>query len=112
MPKTYLVEVEGELQSGQVARLLEGVSSEGQLLRAEKVSQVRARGGRTELRLVLREGKKRQIRRMMAAVDHPVVRLARLSIDSVNLGDLKTGQWRYLTDEEVDNLMRCSPAQS
>jgi len=112
MPKTYLVEVEGELQSGQIARLLAGVSSEGQLLRAETVSQVRPRSGTTELRLVLREGKKRQIRRMMAAVDHPVVRLARLAIDSVNLGDLKTGQWRYLTDEEVHKLMRNSPAHS
>ncbi len=112
MPKTYLVEVEGVLESGEVARLLEGVPSEGQLLRAEAVSQVRPRGGTTELRLVLREGKKRQIRRMMAAVDHPVVRLARLSIDTVNLGDLKTGQWRYLTDEEVHKLMRFSPAQS
>jgi len=104
MPKTYLVEIKGELKSEQVARLLEGVDSEGQRLRAEKVFQVLARGGNTVLRLVIREGKKRQIRRMMAAVGHPVARLVRLSVGSVNLGDLKTGQWRYLTDEEVHKL--------
>ena len=108
MPKTYLVEVEGELKSEQIARLLDGVDSEDQRLRAEKVFQVLRRGAHTVLRLVIREGKKRQIRRMMAAVGHPVVRLIRLSVSSVNLGDLKTGQWRYLTDEEVHKLMQIS----
>lgn len=112
MPKTYLVEVEGELKDEQTGGLLEGIQSEGELLRAEKVSQVRPRGRTTELRIVLGEGKKRQIRRMMAAIGHPVVRLTRLSVDTVNLGDLKTGQWRYLTDEEVHKLMRVSPAGS
>ena len=106
MPKTYLVEVEGEFKSEQTGCLLEGIQSEGELLRAEEVTQVRPRGRTTELRLVLGEGKKRQIRRMMAAVGHPVVRLTRLSIDTVNLGDLEKGQWRYLTDEEVHKLMR------
>ena len=108
MPKTYLVEVEGELKNEQIARLLEGVHSEGQVLRAEKVFQVRPCGKTTELRLVIREGKKRQIRRMLAAVGHPVVRLTRLSVHSVSLGDLKTGQWRYLTDEEIHKLMQFS----
>jgi pseudouridine synthase len=106
MPKTYLVEVDGELKNEQIARLLEGVHSEGQVLRAEKVFQVRSCGKTTELRLVIREGKKRQIRRMLAAVGRPVVRLTRLSVHSVTLGDLKTGQWRYLTDEEIHKLMQ------
>ncbi len=51
MPKTYLVEVEGELKSEQIARLLDGVDSEGQRLRTEKVFQVLRRGARTVLRL-------------------------------------------------------------
>jgi 23S rRNA pseudouridine2605 synthase len=110
MPKTYLVEVEGEFKGEQTRCLLEGIQSEGELLRAEKVSQVRSRSKTTELQMVLREGKKRQIRRMMAAIGHPVARLTRLSIDRVKLGDLKTGQWRYLTNEEVHKLMRISPA--
>jgi pseudouridine synthase len=108
MPKTYLVEVEGELKNGQIARLLDGVHSEGQALRAEKVFQVRFRDETTELRLVIREGKKRQIRRMLATVGHPVVRLTRLAVHSVTLGDLKTGQWRYLTHEEIYKLMQFS----
>ena len=100
MPKTYAVEINGALTEAERARLLAGVRSEGELLRAEKVS------GATALRIVIREGKKRQIRRMLAAVGHPVVRLKRLAIGSIELGNLKQGQWRYLTDEEVRTLMR------
>lgn len=109
MTKTYLVEVEGQLKSAQIARLLRGVRSEGQLLRAEKVFQVRHRGDTTELRLVLKEGKKRQIRRMMAAIGHPVTRLVRLAVGPVHLGNLKPSQWRLLTHEEICKLMQFSP---
>lgn len=107
MSKTYFVEVEGELTGADVSRLLAGITSEGEVLRADSISDVRSRGAKTELRLVLREGKKRQIRRMMAAVGHPVKRLVRVAVGPVNLGDLKTAQWRHLTDEEVDQLMHC-----
>ena len=105
MPKTYRVEVEGKLTSEQIARLLKGVTSEGQTLRAERIFDVRPRGDATELRLVLREGKKRQIRRMLDAVGHPVRRLTRLAVGSIELGNLKQGQWRHLSDEEVHKLM-------
>jgi 23S rRNA pseudouridine2605 synthase len=100
MPKTYAVEVAEPLTAAARAQLLAGVISEGERLRAEKVS------GATTLRIVIREGKKRQIRRMLAAVGHPVVRLTRLSIGTMELGNLKQGQWRYLTDEEVHSFMR------
>jgi 23S rRNA pseudouridine2605 synthase len=108
MTKMYLVEVEGELKSAEIARLLNGITSEGQLLRAERIFQVRPLGDATEFRLVLGEGRKRQIRRMMAAVGHPVRRLVRLAIGPVNLGNLKAGQWRYLTDEELEKLQHNS----
>jgi len=100
MPKTYAVEVKGVLSEAARARLLAGVHDDGELLRAEKVS------GTTMLQVVIREGKKRQIRRMLAAVGHPVMRLTRLSVGTIELGNLKQGQWRYLTDEEVRSLMR------
>ena len=112
MSKTYLVEVEGEITSAEIAHLLKGVRNEGELLHAEKIFQVRTRDNATELRLVLSEGKKRQIRRMMAAVGHPVKRLVRLAVGPVELGDLAISQWRYLTDEEVYKLMRFSPSAS
>lgn len=106
MPKTYWVEVDGELKSAEIARLLKGVRSEGEVLRAERIFQVRPRSDTTELCLVLREGRKRQIRRMMAGVGHPVKRLVRIAVGPIELGDLKVGQWRHLTDEEVQKLTK------
>jgi 23S rRNA pseudouridine2605 synthase len=110
MSKTYLVEVEGELKSTEITRLLGGVRSEGELLRADRIFQVHARSRATELRLVLSQGRKRQIRRMMAAVGHPVKRLVRLAVGPISLGNLRKSQWRRLTDEEIQLLMRGSLA--
>ena len=112
MRKTYLVEVEGELNNAEIARLLEGVRSEGELLRAEKVFATRTKMNATELRLILGEGKKRQIRRMMSVIGHPVRRLVRLAIGPVELGNLAISQWRYLTHEEIRKLMQYTPAVS
>jgi 23S rRNA pseudouridine2605 synthase len=106
MPKTYLAEVDGQLKPEAVTRLLQGVMSEGEKLRAEKVFDVHPRAASTELKLVLAEGKKRQIRRMMETVGHPVRKLTRLSIGNVTLGKLKQGQWRHLTNEEIHSLIR------
>ena len=110
MSKIYWVEVEGEVKSAGVAHLLKGVRNEGELLHAEKIFQVRTRNTTTELRLVLSEGRKRQIRRMMAAIGHPVKRLVRLAVGPVELGNLAISQWRHLTHEEVYKLMQFSPA--
>jgi 23S rRNA pseudouridine2605 synthase len=110
MRKTYLVEVEGELKSAEIARLLKGVRSEGELLRADEIFDVRAQTHATELRLVLSQGRKRQIRRMMAIVGHPARRLVRLAIGPVELGNLRNSQWRHLTHEEIQQLMQGSPA--
>ncbi|MGO9611354.1 MAG: pseudouridine synthase [Verrucomicrobiia bacterium] len=110
MRKTYLVEVEGELTSAEIARLLKGIRSDGEMLHADKIFRVRSQKDTTELRLVLSEGKKRQIRRMMADVRHPVKRLVRLAVGPVELGNLATSQWRYLTHEEIYKLMQFSPS--
>ena len=105
MPKTYHAEVAGTLAADQIAQLLRGIRSEGELLRAEKVFAVRPVGEDTELQLVLLEGKKRQVRRMLSAVGCPVRRLVRLSVGKISLGNLKPSQWRYLTNEEVRSLI-------
>ena len=106
MPKQYVVEVRGTPSQDVLARLLQGVVSEGETLRVEKISQVRPLGGTTELRLLLAEGRKRQIRRMMEVVGHPVKRLVRLTVGPYTLGDLKPGQWRLLSHEEVRKVLQ------
>ena len=62
--------------------------------------------GKTWIRLVLKEGKKREVRRMLAAVGHPVHRLIRVRFGPLTLGDLEPGQWRFLNEAEVDTLLR------
>ena len=104
IPKTYLVEVEGRLTPAEVARLKRGVTHDGERLRAEKVFGLRVAGKNMRLQIVLAQGRKRQVRRMMTVIGHPVRRLIRVAIGSLRLGELKSGQWRYLTDEEIRML--------
>jgi pseudouridine synthase len=104
-PKKYRVLVGGNWRAEMTARLLNGVVSDGERLRAASVALVRTDGVTTELELVLREGKNRQIRRMMTAVGRPVQRLVRVAVGDFELTDLEPGQWRYLKHEEVQRLL-------
>jgi pseudouridine synthase len=65
---------------------------------------LRQEGSDCWLSLTIHEGRKRQIRRMLAAVGHPVLELSRVGIGPLALGDLPTGKWRYLTSKEVESL--------
>ena len=94
--KEYLVRVEGELSDADMQRLNHGLSLDGEKLKPAKVSWQ----NEDQLRFVLREGKKRQIRRMCEMVGLHVVGLKRVRIGSVNLGKLPPGQWRYLRNDE------------
>jgi 23S rRNA pseudouridine2604 synthase len=94
--KEYLVRVEGTLADGDLQRLNHGLSLDGEKLKPAKVSWQ----NEDQLRFVLREGKKRQIRRMCEMVGLHVVGLKRVRIGSVNLGKLPMGQWRYLRNNE------------
>ena len=94
--KEYLVRVEGTLNDGDLQRLNHGLSLDGEKLKPAKVSWQ----NEDQLRFVLREGKKRQIRRMCEMVGLHVVGLKRVRIGSINLGKLPLGQWRYLRANE------------
>ena len=94
--KEYLVRVEGKLSAEDLARLNFGLSLDGKPL---KRAHVRWQN-EDQLHFVLREGKKRQIRRMCELVGLKVIGLKRVRIGRVRLGDLPVGQWRYLRDDE------------
>jgi len=94
--KEYLVRVQGSLAENGLALLNHGLSLDGKPLRP---AHVRWQNG-DQLRFVLREGKKRQIRRMCELVGLKVVGLKRVRIGRVALGDLPLGQWRYLRQDE------------
>ncbi len=95
--KEYLVRVEGRLDEKGLALLNHGLSLDGRKLRPAKVAWQNA----DQLRFVLREGRKRQIRRMCELVGLRVVGLKRVRIGRVRLGDLPPGHWRYLRADEA-----------
>jgi 23S rRNA pseudouridine2604 synthase len=94
--KEYLVRVEGDLAERGMALLNHGLSLDGEALKPARVSRQNA----DQLRFVLKEGKKRQIRRMCELVGLRVVGLKRVRIGRVMLGDLPLGRWRYLSEGE------------
>lgn len=94
--KEYLVRVSGSLSEEGLAMLNHGLSLDGVKL---KRAQVRWQND-DQLRFVLREGRKRQIRRMCELVGLRVTGLKRVRIGKIRLGELPLGQWRYLRDDE------------
>lgn len=94
--KEYLVRVEGKLSERGLALLNHGLSLDGVQFKPAQVTWQ----NRDQLRFVLREGKKRQIRRMCELVGLTVTGLKRVRIGAVRLGELPVGQWRYLRPGE------------
>ena len=101
--KTYEVTVTGELE-GAADRLSAVTELDGEPIVPAQVEIMKRRQGQALLRVTIHQGKNRQIRRMCAQVGLQVTRLRRVSEDALTLGDLKPGQWRYLTDAEVAAL--------
>lgn len=95
--KEYLVRVEGRLDAKGLVLLNHGLSLDGRKLKPAKVEWL----NEDQLRFVLHEGRKRQIRRMCELVGLRVVGLKRVRIGKVKLGDLPLGQWRFLRDDET-----------
>lgn len=103
--KVYRVWITGELGADAIRRMTgEGILSEGERLRAREVVPMRRTGGLFLYRIVLREGRKRQIRRMVDACGLAVARLQRVGIGPLRLGTLRPGEWRSLGAGEVDAL--------
>ena len=103
VPKTYEALVKGLLSDDTVARLRSGVPLTGGLgLSGPCEVEVTGFGvATTRLRITLTEGKNRQLRRMLLAVDSQVIRLARVAVGGVTLGDLPEDGWRLLTPGEI-----------
>ena len=96
LEKEYLVRVSGDLAEHDLARLRHGLSLDGKPLRPARIEWL----NQDQLRFVLREGRKRQIRRMCDAVRLKVLGLKRVRIGNVRLGRLAEGRWRYLRPDE------------
>ena len=106
--KEYLAEVDGTPTARQLAAIRRGVELEDGLARARSARSAGAAGGRGAIRLVMTEGRKREVRRLLDAVGLPVVRLVRLRVGPVRLGSLPPGAVRELDPAEVRSLTRAA----
>lgn len=115
LPKTYLVQIEGTPNEAALQQLREGIVIKGRKTAPAEVTllaepptlpprAVRNYHPTPWLQIVLREGRKRQVRRMTAAVGHPTLRLVRIAIGPLSLNNLQPGQWRHLTTRERNVL--------
>ena len=101
--KTYIVTVTGA-EEDSAARLAAVDSLDGQPIVPAQVDELRRSGTAAEYRVVIHQGKKRQIRRMCAAVGLEVTRLCRVAEGGLSLGELPPGKWRYLTAGELRTI--------
>jgi pseudouridine synthase len=104
--KKYLAEVSGTIRVGDVRRLEAGVELSDGPARAVKARIVDRFGGRTQVELIMGEGRNREVRRMIEAVGYETTRLVRTAIGPLTDPNLKPGQSRKLTSAEVVDLMR------
>jgi 23S rRNA pseudouridine2605 synthase len=104
IPKTYLAEVRGPIRRGLGRQLRAGVPLDDGPAAVDRFRVLEGAGARVLVEVVVHEGRNRLVRRLLAAVGHPVERLVRVAIGSVVLGDLRPGRTRSLTATEVASL--------
>ena len=109
--KTYIAWVEGQPNPREIQMLREGIEIEEGVITSAQVNQIGRREGQTQFKVVIHEGKKRQIRRMFHAVGHDVLDLKRVRIGSFSLGRLSIGKYRLLTQTEIESFDRDVPSQ-
>jgi len=104
VPKTYLVKASIRLTDAHLQQLRDGIELSDGPTRPATVSRVRDSEKYTHFEITLTEGRNRQVRRMVEALDAAVLKLVRVRIDSIGIGKLPIGKWRMLTPEEVQSL--------
>lgn len=106
VPKTYIAEVAGPVERDVGRQLRAGIPLDDDVVAVDAFRVIGRSDGRVMVELVLHEGRKHVVRRLLDAVGHPVRRLVRTGIGPVTLGDLRPGRTRPLTRDEVGRLYR------
>jgi len=104
--KVYLAWVQGRMTAETAARLEQGVALDDGVTAPAGVALLNTGRDSTLVRLTLHEGRKREVKRMCAAVGHPVRELRRIAFGGIHVKGLKPGEWRYLQGNEISSLRR------
>jgi 23S rRNA pseudouridine2605 synthase len=102
--KTYHVQINRIADDALLKSLTHGIDCDGEFLSARTVATLRVGERNAWLEIVLAEGRNRQIRRLLAALDIVVIRLVRVAVGSLHLGDLPKGRWRVVAKQEIADL--------
>jgi 23S rRNA pseudouridine2605 synthase len=108
VPKEYVVLVAGHVHERDLRQLRRGVALDDGPTQPAEAERLDSAGGASRLRVVVTEGRKRQVRRMLEVVGHPVTSLTRVAIGPVHLGRLRPGGYRRLRPGELDSLRRAA----
>ncbi len=104
LEKVYKVSVDGFFDQEMAARLRSGVKIDGKMTLPAKVYINKASTDKSSVKIVIKEGRKRQVRRMVSSVGLEVTKLVRLQIGGLQLGNLPLGMWKFLSERQIKNL--------
>lgn len=106
MQKVYRAEIIGKLSNEDIIRIEKGMLIDDYKTAPAKIRIVSAAKDRSIVEVTIHEGKNRQVRKMFETLDHPVLRLKRIAIGSIGIGELEEGKWRYLSKNEILGLKK------
>jgi 23S rRNA pseudouridine2605 synthase len=106
--KEYRALVRGTIPETALEKLRSGVEIEGERTAPARAAFLSKSEGNSFVKIVIHEGRKRQVRLMLAAVGHPALELERVKFGTLSLGDLEAGRWRYLAQHEVHSLRKAA----
>lgn len=106
--RVYMALVPGPVRKRALAQLREGIELDDGIARAKAARVLEESKGKALVEIIMTEGRKREVRRMLGALGLKVERLARVSYGGVELGDLRQGKWRFLTQKEIGLLHKAA----
>jgi 23S rRNA pseudouridine2605 synthase len=104
--KTYVAKVKGKPNTKKLAALSRGITLEGRKTWPADIEVLQTEPQATTIKIIIHEGRKRQVRKMFDAVNHPVLQLKRTAYGQLELGDLRPGKYRFLSPEDIKMIFR------
>lgn len=102
--KTYIAELKGIPDKNDIKQFQNGINIGGYITSPASIKLLKLYKDRCTVKIIIHEGKNRQIRKMCKKINHPVLKLKRVSIGNIQLGNLKEGSWRFLNKKEIEYL--------